>query len=222
MFLNRGLVKLLMGFFKKMFKKDSSGIPPAPDFPPKEENIDNSVPPAPDPFSNEEIPAPNIDAPPAQEVPQQSAPTEETMPKQQAEDNTEDTDQLPPEPKDQVAQERSEEQPEEDLPPEVDDPLPTTPENPKQAAEEQEDDYEYEPERITEGPIFCKVHVYREILEEIDHSLNKCKGCTDIAKRTNELRIEDDKELDKWKNILLDAYRKIHYIDKIIFEGEKR
>lgn len=212
-----------MGFFKKIFKKDSSGIPPAPDFPPKEENIDRSVPPAPDPFSTAEIPAPNIDAP------QQNLNTaEDTMqPAKQVNDESKYTSQYEAQPENPQKTEDSAPyrttDDEDEFPAELEDPLSET--QPKQeppSEEPEEDDYEYEPERITEGPIFCKVHVYRDILEEIDHSLNKCKGCTEISKRINEVRIEDDKELDKWKNILLDAYRKIHYIDKIIFEGEKR
>jgi hypothetical protein len=71
---------------------------------------------------------------------------------------------------------------------------------------------------LTNGPIFTKVDDYKLILESSDEIKTSLKDCDEILKRLNEIKIEEDREYDKWKKMLLDIYRKVNYIDKTCFK----
>ncbi|MFP4424203.1 MAG: hypothetical protein ACLFP2_03135 [Candidatus Woesearchaeota archaeon] len=75
--------------------------------------------------------------------------------------------------------------------------------------------------RLSEEPLFTKIEDYKAILEASDHMKSSLKDCDEILKRLNEIKVEEDKEYEKWKKMLLDTYRKIHYIDRTFFEQKQ-
>ena len=70
-------------------------------------------------------------------------------------------------------------------------------------------------------PLFAKVNDYKDMIGASDKIKASLKECDEIVKRLNELKIEEDREYEKWKKTLLDIYRKINYIDKTFFEQER-
>ncbi|MFO7710254.1 MAG: hypothetical protein R6V53_00650 [Candidatus Woesearchaeota archaeon] len=75
--------------------------------------------------------------------------------------------------------------------------------------------------KLSEEPLFTKIEDYKAILEASDHMKSSLKDCDEILKRLNEIKVEEDKEYEKWKKMLLDTYRKIHYIDRTFFEQKQ-
>ncbi|MGM5487386.1 MAG: hypothetical protein ACQESG_00390 [Nanobdellota archaeon] len=75
--------------------------------------------------------------------------------------------------------------------------------------------------KLSDEPLFTKIEDYKAILEASDHMKGSLKDCDEILKRLNEIKVEEDKEYEKWKKMLLDVYRKIHYIDRTFFEEKQ-
>ncbi|MCB9362411.1 hypothetical protein H6504_03160 [Candidatus Woesearchaeota archaeon] len=68
------------------------------------------------------------------------------------------------------------------------------------------------------APVFTRVEDYKEILGSANQIKASLKNCEDVIKRINEIKVEEDKEYEKWKNLLLETYRKMNHIDKLCFE----
>jgi hypothetical protein len=75
------------------------------------------------------------------------------------------------------------------------------------------------PKRETKGPFYVKVDDYRAILESTTRIRDDIKDASDLVMRMNELKNEEDKEFEKWRQQLEDIQRKLTYVDKIIFES---
>ncbi len=69
-------------------------------------------------------------------------------------------------------------------------------------------------------PIFVKIEEYKDVLDVI----NMVKAKIDEAKRTlgkiNELKNEEDAELELWHSTLEEMERKVDFVDKALFEPE--
>jgi hypothetical protein len=67
-------------------------------------------------------------------------------------------------------------------------------------------------------PIFAKVEDYKRIIDASNHMKDSVKECESVLKRLNELKLESDREYQRWKDELLDMHKKFSYIDKVIFD----
>ena len=69
-------------------------------------------------------------------------------------------------------------------------------------------------------PVFIKINEYKDILEV----MGLIKGKLDQAKETlgkiNELKNEEDVQIESWKDNLADVEHKIDMIDNVLFEPE--
>ena len=69
-------------------------------------------------------------------------------------------------------------------------------------------------------PVFIKIDEYKDILEV----MSLIKGKLDQAKKTlgriNELKNNEDAQIEAWKENVEDVERKIEMIDNVLFEPE--
>jgi len=69
-----------------------------------------------------------------------------------------------------------------------------------------------------ETPVFVKVDEYKELLDVIGLVKTKIKESREIMGRINQLKNEEDSELELWKNEIEEVERKVDFIDKSLFE----
>jgi len=69
-------------------------------------------------------------------------------------------------------------------------------------------------------PIFVKIDEYKDILDVIELIKKKLEEAKSTLGRINELKNEEDSELELWRSELEEVERKIEFIDKSLFEPE--
>ena len=72
-----------------------------------------------------------------------------------------------------------------------------------------------------EAPVFVKIEDYKDIvdiLELIKDKLNEAKATLGSL---NELKNEEDSELERWKSALNDIERKVEHIDRTLLEPQE-
>lgn len=71
-----------------------------------------------------------------------------------------------------------------------------------------------------EAPVFVKIEEYKNVIDVLE----LIKDRLEEAKRTladiNQMKNEEDEELDAWRNTLNDIEKKIENIDRTLFEPE--
>jgi len=63
--------------------------------------------------------------------------------------------------------------------------------------------------------VFVKIEDYKDILEVMSILKNKVEDAKSTLRKINELKNEEDAELELWSTGLEDVERKIEYIDKL-------
>jgi division protein CdvB (Snf7/Vps24/ESCRT-III family) len=71
-----------------------------------------------------------------------------------------------------------------------------------------------------EMPIYVKIEEYKDILEVMGLLKNKIAETKAVMGRLNEIKNEEDSELDQWKSQLDEVERRIAFVDKTLFEPE--
>ena len=71
------------------------------------------------------------------------------------------------------------------------------------------------------APVYVKVDEYKEILDVLEMIKGKIKEIKSTLNEINNLRTEEDSDLQVWNNALADIERKIEGIDKMLFEPEQ-
>ena len=69
-------------------------------------------------------------------------------------------------------------------------------------------------------PVFVKINEYNDVLEVIEllnEKLEKAKG---IMARINELKNEEDTELELWNAELEEIEKKLSFVDKSLFKAK--
>lgn len=66
--------------------------------------------------------------------------------------------------------------------------------------------------------VFVKIDEYNEILDIIALVNEKVKEARVILGKINDLKNQEDTELDSWKNSLDDVERKLKFVDQSLFE----
>ncbi len=72
---------------------------------------------------------------------------------------------------------------------------------------------------MVEGmPVFIKVDEYKDILDIIELTQEKVKEARALLEKVNELKAEEDAELDNWDESLNDVEKKLNFVDRSLFE----
>jgi len=73
---------------------------------------------------------------------------------------------------------------------------------------------------MPEMPIYVRIEEYKDVLDVLNMLKNKLREARATLDRVNELKNEEDLELEKWETGLDAVERKIEYVDKVMFEPE--
>ena len=69
-------------------------------------------------------------------------------------------------------------------------------------------------------PIYVRIEEYRDAMEVVNMIKNKLVEARKVLEKINELKNEEDMELERWENGLEALERKMQFIDKALFEPE--
>jgi hypothetical protein len=67
-------------------------------------------------------------------------------------------------------------------------------------------------------PVFVRIDDYKDILDVINMVKNKINEAKETLGKINELKNEEDAELELWQTGIEEVERKIEFIDKTLFE----
>ena len=67
-------------------------------------------------------------------------------------------------------------------------------------------------------PVFIKVEEYKDVLDIIDLLQEKVKEARAVLSKINELKAEEEAELELWNSTLNDVEARLDFIDKSMFE----
>ncbi|MBW2986942.1 hypothetical protein KY336_00175 [Candidatus Woesearchaeota archaeon] len=71
-----------------------------------------------------------------------------------------------------------------------------------------------------EMPIYVRIEEYRDVLDVVNMLKNKLEEAKTVLAKLNELKNEEDIELERWENGLAAVERKVQFVDKTLFEPE--
>ncbi len=72
---------------------------------------------------------------------------------------------------------------------------------------------------MVEGmPVFIKVDEYKDIVDMIELTQEKVKEARALLEKVNELKAEEDAELEAWSNNLNAIDKKLDFVDRSLFE----
>jgi predicted nuclease with TOPRIM domain len=72
---------------------------------------------------------------------------------------------------------------------------------------------------MTEGmPVFIKVDEYKDIIDMVELTQEKVKEARALLEKLNELKAEEDAELEAWNNSLNAVDKKLDFVDRSLFE----
>ncbi|MBN2368568.1 hypothetical protein JXC34_06110 [Candidatus Woesearchaeota archaeon] len=66
--------------------------------------------------------------------------------------------------------------------------------------------------------VFVRIDEYKDVLDIITLVNEKVKEARIVLGKINDLKNQEDNELDAWRNSLDDVERKMKYIDQTLFE----
>jgi hypothetical protein len=69
--------------------------------------------------------------------------------------------------------------------------------------------------------VFIKIDNYREVLDLADELKQQLLAVKESYKELEDIRTEEQKELDMWKKHLQDIERQLHEVDQTLFEPEQ-
>ena len=67
-------------------------------------------------------------------------------------------------------------------------------------------------------PVFVRIDDYKDILDVINMVKNKINEAKETLGKINELKNEEDAELELWQTGVEEIERKVEFIDKTLFE----
>ena len=71
-----------------------------------------------------------------------------------------------------------------------------------------------------EMPVFVKIEEYKDVLDVVNMIKNKMEDAKRTLAKVNELKNEEDAELEMWHAALEEVERKVTHIDKTLFQPE--
>jgi len=73
----------------------------------------------------------------------------------------------------------------------------------------------------SEAPVFVKIEDYKDILDVLDLIKDKLADAKRTLADINELKNDEDSELELWSSTLSEMERKLEDIDRTLFEPER-
>jgi uncharacterized coiled-coil protein SlyX len=73
---------------------------------------------------------------------------------------------------------------------------------------------------MNDMPVFVKIDEYKEVLDVIELIKNKVAQARDILGRINDLKNEEDSELERWKTNIDAIEEKVESMDNSLLEPE--
>ncbi|MBL7055840.1 hypothetical protein ISS07_02925 [Candidatus Woesearchaeota archaeon] len=74
--------------------------------------------------------------------------------------------------------------------------------------------------RTGEAPVFVKIDEYKDVLDMLELIKDKLNEAKRTLANINEMKNEEDSELDMWKTTLNEIERKVDGIDRTLIEPE--
>jgi predicted S18 family serine protease len=71
-----------------------------------------------------------------------------------------------------------------------------------------------------EMPVFVKIDDYKEVLDIIELMKNKIEQAKSLIARINELKNDEDSELEAWKTNIAEIEQKVENVDNSLLEPE--
>lgn len=71
-----------------------------------------------------------------------------------------------------------------------------------------------------EMPVFVKIDDYKDVLDVMDMIKSRVEDAKETLGRINELKNQEDEEIEAWHDNLEDIERRVNTIDKSLFEPE--
>lgn len=75
--------------------------------------------------------------------------------------------------------------------------------------------------RADGAPVYVKIDEYKEILEIMNLIKDKIYEAKGTIKKLNDIRAEEENEIDMWNGNLQEVERKVAFIDKTLFEVDQ-
>jgi hypothetical protein len=73
-------------------------------------------------------------------------------------------------------------------------------------------------ERSEGMPVYVRIEEYKDVLDVMNLIKNKIAEAKDTLAKLNDLKNEEDAELELWHTTLEEAERKVDFADKALFE----
>lgn len=67
-------------------------------------------------------------------------------------------------------------------------------------------------------PVFVRIEEYKDVLDVMNMIKNKIENAKETLGKINELKNEEDAELELWHTGLEEVERKVEFVDKVLFE----
>lgn len=67
-------------------------------------------------------------------------------------------------------------------------------------------------------PVFVRIDEYRDVLDVMNIIRNKLEEAKATITKINELKNEEDSELEIWRTGVEEIERKLAFVDKVLFE----
>lgn len=67
-------------------------------------------------------------------------------------------------------------------------------------------------------PVFVRIDEYQDVLDVMNMIRNKLEDAKETLSKINELKNEEDAELELWRTGVEELERKMAFIDKALFE----
>jgi predicted nucleic acid-binding Zn-ribbon protein len=71
---------------------------------------------------------------------------------------------------------------------------------------------------MTDMPVYVKINEYRDVLEVVQVLKKKLAEARDTLEQIQQLRNEEEAELESWKAGLIDIEQKVSHLDSSLFE----
>ena len=73
---------------------------------------------------------------------------------------------------------------------------------------------------MKETPVFIKIDDYKDVLDIIQLTRAKIDEGKKLLARLNELKNDEDAEIEGWHNSIIEIEKRIEFIDRTLFEPE--
>ncbi|MEE9525278.1 MAG: hypothetical protein V3V78_01580 [Candidatus Woesearchaeota archaeon] len=71
---------------------------------------------------------------------------------------------------------------------------------------------------MEEMPVYVRIEEYKDVLDVMNMIRNKIEDAKETLAKINELKNEEDAELELWHTGLEEVERKVVFVDKTLFE----